>query len=150
MVSIIMDGIWCRECGKFHPTLMWHEKFGYKDTMEGKREQIRELVENRPGMFGLLYDGTADEFLKEQMVKQLMKSTKDRNKEKAEEGNCVICGSKTAFISKVTGRHVCSDECLYRENGWGEDCTGRDYDGLDPDSVEEYRKLCQKRGWPDL
>ena len=150
MINIICDGVWCRECGKYHPTLMWHKKYGYRDTVEGKREQFRELVENHPGMLGLPLDGTADEAQKEQVVELLMKNNVDRNKSEAEESSCVICGSKTAFISKVTGRHICSDECLYRENGWGEDCTGLDFDGLDPDSVKEYKELCRERSWPDL
>lgn len=150
MLSIIMDGIWCKECKKFHPTLMWHKKYGYKDTTEGKREEIRNLVETHPGMVGLPVDGSAEEAQKEKVVELIMNNNEDRDKEEAGDGVCVICGSETAFISKKTGRHVCSDECLYRENGWGEDCTGHDFDGLDPDSVEEYRKLCQERGWPGL
>ena len=86
------------------------------------REQFIEVVEKRPGMvFGHTHPTEEEKY---KAVEDMLKSNlKLKSYRESEEAECVICGTRTAFISKITGRHVCSDECLYRENGWEEDCT---------------------------
>ena len=148
MISIIDDGVYCPKCRKFHPTLMWHEKYGYKNTVDGKREELRKLVDRVPALVGLT--GDASEKDKRKAIEQLIKANMDYPAiDEDKNDRCVVCGTETCFTSRITGRHVCSDECLYRENNWGEDCTGRTFDFLDPSDKAEYNKLCRDRNWPE-
>lgn len=74
-------------------------------------------------MFGFNDKTSADE--KKKILDEIINiNLALRNIDDAEKGECVICGYLTSFTSKETGRHVCSDQCLYRENGWREEATG--------------------------
>lgn len=44
MVDLIIDGFQCSKCNKYHPTMRWHEKYGYEDTRAGMRERIVKSV----------------------------------------------------------------------------------------------------------
>ena len=123
MLNMIDDGIWCQRCEKFHPTLTWHEKYGEEKSQNGIIEQMRWNAEKRPGMFG--FSDKSDEE-KATILDEIIKiNLEERLISDAETGECVVCGWPTSFISKMTGRHVCSDECLYKENGWNEEATGK-------------------------
>ncbi len=122
MLNVIDDGIWYQKCRKFHPTLMWHEKYGYEKTKDGITSELKRQAQIRPGMFGFI-DKNNEE--KEKIFDELVKiNLESRLIADAKPGECIVCGWSTSFISKMTGRHVCSDECLYKENGWDEEATG--------------------------
>lgn len=118
MITVIDDGVWCPSCKKFHPTLRWHERYGIEESQSGIINRFKRNAEKRPEMFGFK-NKSKDE--KEKSLNDTIKINLEyRQIADAQTGDCVICGYPTAFISKKTGRHVCSDECLYKENGWKE------------------------------
>lgn len=122
MLTFFDDGVWCKRCQKFHPTLWWHRKYEEYNSETIMKDSFRGLVENRPGLVGLPADGSSSESRKAEVVEQILRLNLGYRKTyEAEESVCVICGAKTVFVSKETGRHVCSDECLYKENGWKEE-----------------------------
>ena len=121
---MIDDGIWCPDCRKFHPTIMWHRKYNEKDSQICFREKIKRKSGERPKLFGILDHMSEAE--KNRILEEVIAANLENKPiADAEIGECVICGSPTAFISKQTGRHICSDECLHKENGWKEDATGQ-------------------------
>lgn len=123
MLNMIDDGIWCNRCKKFHPTVSWHEKYGEEKSEKGIISKLKRDAEKRPGMFGFNDNTSAEE--KANVLAELINiRLEHRNIADEEAGECVVCGCRTSFVSKKTGRHVCSDECLYRENGWREEATG--------------------------
>ena len=123
MLNMIDDGVWCNKCKTFHPTLFWHEKYGEEKSQEGIISRLTRDAEERPGMFGFNDNISADD--KKKILDEIIKTNLEhRDIIDANEGKCVVCGYLTSFISKKTGRHVCSDQCLYRENGWREEATG--------------------------
>lgn len=123
MLNMIDDGVWCDKCKTFHPTLFWHKKYREEKSKEGIIRKLMRDAEERPGMFGFNDNTSADE--KKNTLDEIINNNLAQRKiDDAEEDKCVICGYLTSFTSKKTGRHVCSDQCLYRENGWREESTG--------------------------
>ena len=123
MINMIDDGAWCDKCKAFHPTLFWHEKYGEEKSKEGMIGKLLRSAAEHPVMFGFNDNTSADK--KKKILDEIIHiSLAHRNIDDADIGKCVICGSLTSFTSKETGRHVCSDQCLYRENGWREEATG--------------------------
>jgi len=119
---MIDDGAWCSTCKTFHPTLRWHEKYGEELSQQGYKARLKKDAEKRPKLFGFAGKSKEEqEIILDEMVRINLES---RDIAEADEGECAICGYPTIIISKKTGRHVCSDECLYKENGWKETATG--------------------------
>lgn len=116
MLNIEIDGIWCNECKDFHPTLFWHDKYGFRNTDAGIRRSIENLAKKAPKLFRI--DDLSEDKKRKVIDITAKKNIEDKSIIDADIGNCVICGYETQFISKKTRRHVCSDECLYKENGW--------------------------------
>ena len=98
MIDIEIDGIWCPECRKLHPTLFWHDKY---DTYELNRYE-RWIMEKkkRPKLFE-----NAD-YEDDLPVKDL---------EECDMGKCVICGALTHFRRLSNKHYVCCDECKYAD-----------------------------------
>ena len=122
MLNTIDDGIWCRQCKKFHPTLLWHRKYDVEDSEEGIIRKLKKQAKEHPGMFGLADKG--DDERKMILDEIIRKNLEIRHIADAEAEQCIVCGCLTSFISRQTGHHVCSDECLYVENGWKYESTG--------------------------
>lgn len=99
MITVYDDGVWCKKCNKFHPTLMWHEK--YNNYELNRREEWEKSIEKHFPM----YKDTA-EFIDSLPIKGLM--------EDSVEGECEICKDKTFFRELTTKKYVCSDECKYK------------------------------------
>ena len=97
MVTVKIDGIWCKKCRKNHPTLYWHKKY---DEYELNRKERWEKVALRIHIDKETYQDNL-------FVKGLV--------EVAEPGNCNICGCLTHFKTIETDNFVCGDECKYKE-----------------------------------
>ena len=116
MLNMIDDGVWCKTCRKFHPTMRWHKKNGQEDTRKHITEYHKRSAEKRPALYGI--NDKADNEKEAFLNAMIEKIIERRNIVEAETGEYIICGYPTVFISKKTKRYVCSDECLYRENKW--------------------------------
>ena len=116
MLNIEIDGIWCNECKDIHQTLFWHDKYGFRNTDAGIRRSIENLAKKAPKLFRI--DDLSEDEKRKVIDITVQSNIEDKSIIDADIGNCIICGYETQFISKKTRRHVCSDECLYKENGW--------------------------------
>lgn len=97
MVDIEIDGIWCKKCKTFHPTLMWHEKYDSYQLDDSKRiNDIKKRFSE--------YD---PELSRERALK--IKELKIMKEQRP----CIICGDNTFFVNIKTNNYVCSDECKY-------------------------------------
>lgn len=144
MINLVVDGIWCNRCKKFHPTLMWHEKYGQGETDAGMIAGLKNNAKVRPKLFGLSEDMDEDE--KARILDGIIEmNLRLKQIYDTDVGECVICGCLTTNASKKTGRHVCSDECLYKENGWGEEGL-REIDDTGDDSITIIKGAKKKHG----
>lgn len=105
MVNVYIDGIWCNDCRRMHPTLKWHQK--YNEYELNRKEKWEEEKAKRPSLFN---DAEYEDTLS---VKGLI--------ENESEQPCIICGHDTYFSNIKTGNYVCSDKCKYADDGYVED-----------------------------
>ncbi len=99
MICIQPEDIWCKKCNKFHPTLMWHEKYNSYE-LDRKKQWENTIEKHFP-----MYKESAT-FIDCLHIKGL--------KEDENLGKCEICGSNTFFRELTTDKYVCCDECKYK------------------------------------
>lgn len=98
MITVVPDGIWCKECRTLHPTLFWHKK--YNDYELDRKERWQKSVKKH-------FSGVDAEYADNLHIKELLQEDT--------EGKCVVCGTKTYFKHTTTGNFVCCDECKYAD-----------------------------------
>ena len=108
MITVEIDGVYCKKCGQMHPTLLWHKKYNDYATDEVTRPKIRAAMKHfRP------------QITDEEVAHAIEENRKYKfYEEKITSAPCAICGEQTYFISKLTGHRTCSDECLYQDAGF--------------------------------
>lgn len=105
MIDMEIDGFYCKECNDIHPTLYWHELYG--EYIKTKEEAI-PYFKNVCARFGEIITDDDALFL-------YYKTMRLRGLEYSENnGECVICGTRTHYMLIGTKKYICSNKCKYQ------------------------------------
>lgn len=101
MITVEIDGYYCKTCQQWHSLLSRHEKFD--SYLLNRKEKFEEAKKKRPMLFG------DAEFVDTLPARKL--------EENNAQEPCAVCGDLTFFRNAITKHFVCSEKCRYADNG---------------------------------
>lgn len=104
MITVEIDGVYCKRCNDMHPTLCWHEKYDELLDFKSHIETYKRASERFKISFT---DAKLEELYKDKLRRRGVKIEE-------KPGCCSVCSCETKFINIESNAYVCSDECKYK------------------------------------